>query len=330
MNLKRAIILNTTYYSAFGFCCNQCCCNQQNDIYAWLEHGSTNIVFIKGDIVKTAISSPEDKRINNIKDTKWYFKNSAVVNAANPKLQGGGGVDASIHSCFKNLQKHTEKAKEKDIENNPKKYHQEEEENHTNNRNKYHQKEEKNHKKNQKEEKQEEYLLKESETLVDTVMDIIPTVDYFHFSHIFHTISVHNTKLEKKQKSNLYKQTYKNIFQLAIQNNIEYLFIPCLGTGIWHYPIENAIKEYSAATAEFLVNNKNSLKYIVFVFYPGTKECNKIDEYVKALKETCGEALKEKSPDKLFTEEHDAPTDSTKKFYIPEDAKIGVYGNKVS
>lgn len=276
----------------------------QNDIVKWYQYTTPaneeiNIMFVIGDITKAAKPNPEAEMTDVIKDEKWYFTNSAIVNAANPMLQGGNGIDKCIHSCFKNLQRHTALAKTKDIESAPDHYTQETE--------------------TIKGKPQTIYLLNASQTLVDTVTDITPTVDYFHYEKIFHTISVCKNIKNKPSSDKIYQDTYKNIFGLACENGIKYLFIPCLGTGEWGYPIENAIKNYATATFEFLSNIQQhvSLTHIVFVFYYGTNEYNKMESYYDKLFEVSTSNNKCSLTTK---DEHIG-----QKFYMPKEATMMAY-----
>ena len=175
-------------------------------------------------------------------------------------LQGGGGIDKCIHSCFENLQRHTASAKNEDIKNAICHYTQDTQA-------------------TKGKQQQTISLLNASQTLVDTVTDITTNVYYFHYEKIFHTI-IKTSKIKPPATN-----TYKNIFALACEKDIKYLFIPCLGTGIWGYPIDDAINNYATATLEFLNNIKQhvSLTHIVFVFYYGTNEYNKIESYYDKL-----------------------------------------------
>ena len=278
----------------------------QNDIVKWYqykpqENEEINIMFVIGDITKAAKPNPEIEMTDGIKGEKWYFTNSAIVNAANPRLRGGSGIDKCIHSCFENLQRHTAVAKNEDIKSAPDHYT-------------------KDTQTTKGKQKQTIYLLNASQTLVDTVTDITPNVDYFHYEKIFHTISVDKNTKNQDSRDKLYKNTYKNIFGLACKNDIKYLFIPCLGTGIWGYPIDDAINNYATATLEFLNNIKQhvSLTHIVFVFYYGTNEYNKIESYYDKLFEVFHNNLGEGA----LVEQKDYVG---KKFYMPKEAKKEKY-----
>lgn len=84
-------------------------------------------------------------------------------------LQGGGGIDKCIHSCFENLQRHTASAKNEDIKNAIGHYTQDTQA-------------------TKGKQQQTISLLNASQTLVDTVTDITTNVYYFHYEKIFHTI----------------------------------------------------------------------------------------------------------------------------------------------
>lgn len=120
-------------------------------------------------------------------------------------LQGGGGIDKCIHICFENLQRHTTSAKDEDIKNAPDHYTQDTQA-------------------TKGKQQQTISLLNASQTLVDTVTDITTTVDYFHYEKIFHTISVTKNIKNKASSDDIYKNTYKNIFALACEKDIKYLF----------------------------------------------------------------------------------------------------------
>ena len=307
MLLYITFCLLSSIYLCRGCCCCQCWYEYmvnktQNDIVKWYQYTTQaneeiNIMFVIGDITKAAKPNPEAEMTDDIKSEKWYFTNSAIVNAANPRLRGGNGIDKCIHSCFKNLHMHTALAKNEDI---PEHYTKD-----TQTINGI---------------QQTIWLLNASQTLVDTVTDITPTVDYFHYEKIFHTISVCKNIKNKPSSDKIYKDTYKNIFGLACENGIKYLFIPCLGTGEWGYPIEDAIKNYATATFEFLSNIEQhvSLTHIVFVFYYGTNEYNKIESYYNKL----FEVFTKKVDKNALVEQKDYVA---QKFYMPKEAKIEKY-----
>ena len=68
---------------------------------------------------------------------------------------------------------------------------------------------------------------------------------------------------DKNEKTNLLTNCYKNIFKVAIENNIKTIAIPCMGTGIYQCPIDVG-RDIAFAEANKV---KDKFEKILFVCY---------------------------------------------------------------
>ena len=57
--------------------------------------------------------------------------------------------------------------------------------------------------------------------------------------HIIHTVApIWYMNRQEEEKKKKFRNCYKNIFRVAIENNIKTIAIPCIGTGIYQCPID--------------------------------------------------------------------------------------------
>lgn len=57
--------------------------------------------------------------------------------------------------------------------------------------------------------------------------------------HIIHTVApIWYMNMPEEEKKKKFRNCYKNIFRVAIENNIKTIAIPCIGTGIYQCPID--------------------------------------------------------------------------------------------
>ncbi len=84
--------------------------------------------------------------------------------------------------------------------------------------------------------------------------------------YIIHTVAPQYDKMsDKNQASQLLRNCYQNSLQLAANNNLNDIAIPCIGTGIYHYPREEARDIAIDVVSEFL--KKHPKMRVTFVCY---------------------------------------------------------------
>ena len=67
-------------------------------------------------------------------------------------------------------------------------------------------------------------------------------------------------------EENLLASCYKNSLHLATENNIKTIAFPAISTGVYHFPLEQAIIIAISETQKFLEKNK-SIEKVIFVCF---------------------------------------------------------------
>lgn len=62
----------------------------------------------------------------------------------------------------------------------------------------------------------------------------------------------------------LLADTYRNCLKCAVENNIKTISFPCISTGVFRFPKDEAAKIAIRVVDEFISNNKNKLDKVVF------------------------------------------------------------------
>ena len=70
------------------------------------------------------------------------------------------------------------------------------------------------------------------------------------------------------KESYLLRECYLNALKLAEENNLKTIAFPAISTGIYRYPIKDAVKvAYKAIKDYFLLNNDSCIKEVTFVLF---------------------------------------------------------------
>jgi len=83
--------------------------------------------------------------------------------------------------------------------------------------------------------------------------------------YVIHTVGP-IYKFAKKQAPKLLANCYKNSLKLAQKNNIKTISFPSISTGIYGYPIEEAVKVVLKTIKEFIANDDwfDEIRLVVF------------------------------------------------------------------
>lgn len=83
---------------------------------------------------------------------------------------------------------------------------------------------------------------------------------------IIHTVAPQYNKMsDKEMAKKLLRNCYQNSLQLATDNNLNDIAFPCIGTGIFHFPKEEAMNIAIDVVSKFLKTHKNMK--VTFVCY---------------------------------------------------------------
>ncbi|MCZ8215097.1 MAG: O-acetyl-ADP-ribose deacetylase [Cyclobacteriaceae bacterium] len=94
---------------------------------------------------------------------------------------------------------------------------------------------------------------------------VITTAGKLQAQFVIHTVGPvwnggHNNEAQKLA------ECYKNALQLASDNNCQSIAFPCISTGIYKYPSDEAAKIAVSEVTKFLVNSEE-IKKVIFVCY---------------------------------------------------------------
>lgn len=173
-----------------------------------MQIGSTKISIILGDITTQ--------------------NTDAIVNAANPTLLGGGGVDGAIHHAA-----------------GPK-------------------------------------LLEECRTLHGCLTGEAKITRGYNLpaKYIIHTVGpIYYKYADKNEAARLLADCYRNALKLAMAKGLKIISFPSIATGIYGYPIKEAIVVVKKTLTEFLQDN-NYFKEIRFILH-GQEDLNIYSETLK-------------------------------------------------
>jgi O-acetyl-ADP-ribose deacetylase (regulator of RNase III) len=169
---------------------------------------------------------------------------SAIVNAANKWLQGGGGIDGAIHqaasgqkvhnseTCFLCVYARTHFSK-----------------------------------KNNQYESGREVLCPVGEAKITPAFNIINT------SNIIHAVGpqISSGETVTKIKEDALIGAYKNSFECAKKNGIQAIAFPQISVGIFHYPLDNAALVALRTTLQFIKDNPKALQEVRFIMWKNDK-----------------------------------------------------------
>ena len=82
--------------------------------------------------------------------------------------------------------------------------------------------------------------------------------------YIIHTVGPNVGGVLTQQNKEDLKKCYYNSLELARENNIKTIAFPCIATGIYSFPKEEASKIAISTVEEYLNKNPNTFKHIIF------------------------------------------------------------------
>ncbi|EFO25285.1 hypothetical protein LOAG_03200 [Loa loa] len=105
--------------------------------------------------------------------------------------------------------------------------------------------------------------------------------DMKHIKHVIHTVGpqVHS-KVSEEQRNQL-KSCYIQSLNIAIANNLRTIAFPCISTGVYGYPNDDACNVVVTSVLAWLKENRDKIDRIIFVTFLDKD----YDLYEKCLKE---------------------------------------------
>ena len=95
--------------------------------------------------------------------------------------------------------------------------------------------------------------------------------------YIIHTVApIWNDYRNERNREDLFKNCYYNIFKIAIEKHIKTIAIPCIGTGIYGCPVELG-RNYAFETAKSVENKFDKIYFVCF----GDKEFKIYNDWYK-------------------------------------------------
>ena len=82
--------------------------------------------------------------------------------------------------------------------------------------------------------------------------------------YIIHTVAPRwYMIIPEEEKIKLFRNCYKNIFRVAIENNVKTIAIPCIGTGIYQCPIDLG-RDLAFEEANKVANKFEKIYFVCF------------------------------------------------------------------
>lgn len=100
----------------------------------------------------------------------------------------------------------------------------------------------------------------------DTGEAVITTAGNLPAKYVIHTVGP-VWKGGSNNEEELLRSSYRNSLKLAVQNEIESIAFPNISTGVYHFPKELAAKIAVKEVSDFMVENGQSIKRVIFVCF---------------------------------------------------------------
>lgn len=85
--------------------------------------------------------------------------------------------------------------------------------------------------------------------------------------YIIHTVGPIYTRYEKESCRKFLQNCYKNCLDLARDNNIHSIAFPCISTGVYGFPLEDATKIALSTVRNWLSTNGSYLMHVHFACF---------------------------------------------------------------
>lgn len=95
---------------------------------------------------------------------------------------------------------------------------------------------------------------------------VITTAGNLKAKFVIHTVGPVWNGGQKNEKLEL-ANCYKNSLQLAVDNNCKTISFPCISTGIYRYPANEAANVAVATTVEFVDSHLGKIEKVIFVCF---------------------------------------------------------------
>uniref|UniRef100_A0A0R3RVD8 Macro domain-containing protein n=1 Tax=Elaeophora elaphi TaxID=1147741 RepID=A0A0R3RVD8_9BILA len=105
--------------------------------------------------------------------------------------------------------------------------------------------------------------------------------DMKHIKYVIHTVGPQVRSKVSEEQRNLLKSCYIESLNIAVANNLRTIAFPCISTGIYGYPNDDACNVVVTSVLTWLQENKDSIDRIIFVTFLDKD----YDLYKKCLKE---------------------------------------------
>ncbi|CAG9535812.1 unnamed protein product [Cercopithifilaria johnstoni] len=102
-----------------------------------------------------------------------------------------------------------------------------------------------------------------------------------HIKHIIHTVGPQVHSKVSEEQRNLLKSCYIESLNIATANNLRTVAFPCISTGVYGYPNDDACNVVVTSVLAWLQENKERIDKIIFVTFLDKD----YDLYEKCLKE---------------------------------------------
>jgi len=83
--------------------------------------------------------------------------------------------------------------------------------------------------------------------------------------HVIHTVGPVYLRETSGRSARLLEECYRNCLLLAIENNLKSIAFPCISTGIFGYPIEDAATIATLTVLSVVKKNSDVLDEVIFV-----------------------------------------------------------------
>ncbi|VDO26479.1 unnamed protein product [Onchocerca flexuosa] len=109
---------------------------------------------------------------------------------------------------------------------------------------------------------------------------ITKAYDMKHIKHIIHTVGPQVYSEVTEDQRNLLKSCYIESLKIAAANNLRTIAFPCISTGIYGYPNDDACNVVVTSVLAWLEENKGKIDRIIFVTFLD-KDYDLYEKYLK-------------------------------------------------
>lgn len=100
----------------------------------------------------------------------------------------------------------------------------------------------------------------------DTGEAVITTAGKLPVKYVIHTVGP-VWKGGSNNEEELLRNSYRNSLKLAVENHVESIAFPNISTGVYHFPKELAAKIAVKEVSDFMVENGQNIKRVIFVCF---------------------------------------------------------------